>query len=368
MRRILEIAIVLMMTGMAAPAGAADPPPAPRGTIVLRRCVLEFERSTLLGSATTGAIQEVLVKPGQAVKAGQVLGRLFDADLRAEVMQRTCEAENNIEIRLGEPKLAQARHRRKASDLLSKRNMISAEELEMHRLEAQSAELEVEAARHRRHLAELARDQVEAMLQCREFVSPHDGIVGAVLKSKGESVTLNEPVFRVIGPDTIRVSGYLDVGDAWNVRAGQEVRVTPEIPGVELPIEEQVFIGCVEYVDPEVSRGTRPARSSRSSRTATSCSAPGSRRGWKSCTAPAGRDVSRRRPRRSIPRVHPALIRRRSPWPFGIPAALTDACRTVPMSSNWSPEVGIRSMKTMHSSALATLDHRPRTSRRSWRC
>src|SRR5262249_24794917 len=90
-------------------------------------------------------------------------------------------------------------------------------------------------------------------IQSRSFVSPFDGIVVAVLKSKGESVEPNAPVFRVVGPDSLRVSGFLDVGDAWQVRAGQLVRVSPEIPGVELPVELQVFTGRIVYVEPEVS-------------------------------------------------------------------------------------------------------------------
>jgi RND family efflux transporter MFP subunit len=224
-----------------------------KGQILLRRCILDFEQTAVLGAGASGLIQEILVKPGDRVKAGQVLGRLLDNDLRIELALRTAEAENTAEIRLGELKLAQALNRLKASDLLSKRNMISNEELESHRVDAQSAELELQTARHRHHLAQLAQSQVEVMIQSRAFVSPFDGIVVAVLKNKGESVEPNAPVFRLVGPGTLRVSGFLDVGDAWQVRAGQLVRVSPEIPGAELPVELQVFTGRIVYVEPEVS-------------------------------------------------------------------------------------------------------------------
>jgi multidrug resistance efflux pump len=129
--------------------------------------------------------------------------------------------------------------------------MISIEELDTHRLDAQVAELEIESARRRLHLARLARHQVEAMLHSREFNTPLAGMVVAVLKNKGESAEPNAPVFRVVDPESIRVTGSLDVGDAWLVRAGQEVRVTAEIAGAELPVEQEVFTGRIEYVDPE---------------------------------------------------------------------------------------------------------------------
>ena len=208
----------------------------------------------MLGAAQTGLVSEVLVKPGDRVKAGQILGRLFDADLRADLDLRRAEAENDTDIRLGEAKLALAQSKLRASEALSKRNLLSAEEMMTHKLDAQTAALEIEAARHRRRVAEFASRQVEAMILSREFVSPHDGIVVAVLKNKGESVAPNEPVLRLVGAEIVRVTGYLDIGDVWQTRAGQGVRVTPEISGAELSIEDRIFFGRIEYVDPEINQ------------------------------------------------------------------------------------------------------------------
>ena len=122
-----------------------------------------------------------------------------------------------------------------------------------HKLDAQTAELEIEAARHRRRLAELASRQVEATILSREFLCPHDGIVVMVFKNKGEAVAPNEAFLRLVGAETVRVTGYLDVGDAWQIRAGQHVNVRPEVSGAELAIERQVFTGRIEYVDPEIN-------------------------------------------------------------------------------------------------------------------
>jgi RND family efflux transporter MFP subunit len=231
----------------------AEPRSLATGPIVLTRCTLEFEKTTLLGAQQTGVVSEMLVKAGDRVNAGQVLGRLFDSELRADLELRRAEAENDTDIRLGEAKLALALAKLKASEALSKRNLISAEELTTHKLDAQSATLEIEAARHRRRVAGLASRQVEAMILSREFLSPHDGIVVMVLKRKGESVAPNESVLRLVGAETVRVTGYLDIGDAWQIKAGQQVRVKPDISGAELPIEDEVFTGQIEYVDPEIN-------------------------------------------------------------------------------------------------------------------
>jgi cobalt-zinc-cadmium efflux system membrane fusion protein len=250
----LTCALVAVLAAAAAGwAAAAEPKPERPGSIVLTRCTLEFEQTTLLGAAQMGVVSEMLVKPGDRVKAGQVLGRLFDAELRAELELRRAEAESDIEIRLGEAKLALAMSKLKASEALGKRNLISTEELTTHKLDAQSATLEIEAARHKRHLAVLTSRQVEATILAREFVSPHDGIVVMVLKRKGESVAPNESVLRLVSAETVRVTGYLDVGDAWQVKAGQRVQVKPEVSGAELPIEDEVFAGRIEHVDPEIN-------------------------------------------------------------------------------------------------------------------
>jgi cobalt-zinc-cadmium efflux system membrane fusion protein len=252
-------AVAVVLTA-AASGGGAEPSARAPGPIVLSRCTLEFEKTTLLGASQTGVVSEMLVRPGDRVKGGQVLGRLFDSELRAELELRRAEAENDTDIRLGEAKLALALSKLKASEALSKRNLISAEELTTHKLDAQSATLEIEAARHKRHFAGLASRQVEAMISSREFLSPHDGIVVMVFKRKGESIAPNESVLRLVGSETVRVTGYLDIGDAWRIKAGQQVRVKPEISGAELPIEEEVFIGQVDYVDPEINPETQTCK------------------------------------------------------------------------------------------------------------
>ena len=59
---------------------------------------------------------------------------------------------------------AQAQNKLKASEALSRRNLVGAEELAVHKLEAQMAALGVEEARHRHRLAQVMRTQVEALI------------------------------------------------------------------------------------------------------------------------------------------------------------------------------------------------------------
>ncbi|HEX8201043.1 MAG TPA: HlyD family efflux transporter periplasmic adaptor subunit [Isosphaeraceae bacterium] len=260
---------------LAAPAPApaadanADPgtpalAPAPGG-IVLRRCTLEYERASSVGTALPGILQECLVRPGDRVKAGQVLGRLQDQEARAELELRTAEAESDVGIRLGQARFDQATARLKASSALRQRSFNSEEQYQQDRLEAQVAALSTEEAQERRRVAQIQRHVAEVAVQLREIVSPHAGVVVAVFKNPGESVNLGEnarglSIFRVVDVDRVLVTGWLDVVDAWRVRPGQPVRVWAEIGGADLPIEREEFLGRVTFVDVEVNPGDQTCK------------------------------------------------------------------------------------------------------------
>jgi multidrug efflux pump subunit AcrA (membrane-fusion protein) len=76
----------------------------------------------------------------------------------------------------------------------------------------------------------------------------------------GEVATLGSPIYKVDAIDRMRVTGYLDAGDAWRVRRGQAVRITPELEGSDLPIEREVFAGAITFVDSEIDPKTRTCR------------------------------------------------------------------------------------------------------------
>lgn len=253
-RNLLTAALAILA---ARPAPGADSPDATPTVIPLRGCMIEFDRSALLGATNPGVLQDCLVRPGDRVRAKQVLGRLADGDVRAELALKKAEAESDIEIRLSRAKHAQAIGKLKRSGELSKMKYLSPEELSLHRLEADTAALGIEEAEYHRRQAEVQRRQVEAALHAREFVAPHDGVVVSVYKSEGESVAMNDPVFRLVSTDRLRVTGHLDVGDVWRVRRGQGVRVSVDIPGVELAVEREVFLGRVVFVDNQVDAETR---------------------------------------------------------------------------------------------------------------
>jgi RND family efflux transporter MFP subunit len=246
-------------------AAEVEATPPSQGVVLLKRCEIDYKRSSLVGVAhmgttTSSIVQDCYVRLGDRVKAGQILGRVTDRDIRAELELRSAEAQNDINIRVNEARYAEAMNKLKRSESLQKRVFVSTEELNGQELTAITSKLEIEQSKYQRHLAELQRRLTDTLLHAREYVSPHDGVVVEILKEQGEAVSLNEPIFRVVDVDVLKVSGYLNLNDFWRVRKGQEVRISPEIDGDELPVEEEVFTGHVVFVDSRIDPTTRTCK------------------------------------------------------------------------------------------------------------
>ena len=251
----------------------------PRATdILLNRCTLEYKKTSLLGANQTGVLEECRVAPGDRVKAGQVLGHLRDEEFRAELEARATQAASEILIRVAEAKHKLALSKLERTQKLINRNYASIEELSIQTQEEEAERLSIEEARQNKRLAELQRKQTEATIRSREIKSPHDGVVVEVLKVPGQSVSIVDPILRVVDPSELRVTGYLDVTDACGVRPGQAVKIWADISGAELEIEKEAFTGQVEYVDLLISPESRTCKVTAIVPNRGSACGPGSRR------------------------------------------------------------------------------------------
>ena len=242
-------------------AVAGDGAPSPPEVIPLQKCTIEYSRSTLVGSNQAGLLQECLVRPGERVKGGQVLGRLFNKDVLAELESRTVALENSqTTIHQGEASLEVERTKLRRAGALYNRNALSIQDFQLQQLAMKTAELGLQAAIQSRHMAEAQLHTAKAMVAAREIVSPHDGIIVEIFKNAGEAIMVSTPIYKVVAIDRMRVTGYLDVGDAWRVHQGQAARIMPELEGSDLPIEREVFEGKITFVDSEIDPKTRTCR------------------------------------------------------------------------------------------------------------
>ena len=201
------------------------------------------------------------MRPGDRVKAGQVLGRLFNKDVLAEMeVLATALESSEIAIHQREATLEVARAKLRRARHSSAGGLRRAQDFQIQQLEVKNAELELKAAIQGRRIAERQLQQSKALVAAREITSPHDGVVVEIYKNTGQAIMVGSPIFKVVNVDRMRVTGYLDASDAWHVRPKQTVRVMPELEGVDLPIEREVFEGKITFVDSEIDPKTRTCR------------------------------------------------------------------------------------------------------------
>jgi multidrug efflux pump subunit AcrA (membrane-fusion protein) len=70
-----------------------------------------------------------------------------------------------------------------------------------------------------------------------------------VFKSKGEAVRQGDPIIELSSTKRVRVEGYVNVKDIWNVKRGNRVMVKLDVEDMELEVEKEVFYGKIVFVD-----------------------------------------------------------------------------------------------------------------------
>jgi HlyD family secretion protein len=210
-------------------------------------------RRSALSPEVGGRVASLAVRKGDKVRAGQVLLRLANRDLDAQVRleQRSLEAARASEgeacRRLDQAERDLARTRRLADQQIVSRDL--SERMQSERDVAASA---CEAARARVAQAGAGIDLARAHLEKSVLRAPFDGVVAELRTELGEWITPSPPgipmppVLDLIDASGTYVSAPLDEVDVAKVRAGLPARVTLDaFPG-------RTFLGTVRRVAPYV--------------------------------------------------------------------------------------------------------------------
>jgi HlyD family secretion protein len=200
-----------------------------------------------------GRVAFIGARPGDRVRRGQVLLRLSDNDLKAQLAlarQELATARATAREACLTAEQAQRDYRR---NLDLKRDAIVSEEI-LERLlnQSEGAAARCEAARAAIERSSAAIDLAQANLEKSVLRAPFDGIVADLDAELGEWVSPSPPavpippVYDVIDPSSIYVSAPLDEVDAAKVAPGLPARVTLD------PYPRKSFDGRVARVAPYV--------------------------------------------------------------------------------------------------------------------
>jgi RND family efflux transporter MFP subunit len=230
---------------------------------------LEARVKTTISPRIQEHLDEVLVDQGDAVKAGQLLAKLNDSDILAQIEVATA-ALAAAEAGVARVKSTEARalavernarlNEKRISELASKQ-MVSLEKLDDAIEQLQTAEAEVNQVRAA--IAEALRQVVTAQktllyqqqrLSYTRVVSPYDGLVVRRDRDPGGVVVPGGSLLLLIATNELWVSAWVNETAATGVRVGQPARVI-----FRSALTNQ-FIGEVARLDRETDRETREFR------------------------------------------------------------------------------------------------------------
>jgi RND family efflux transporter MFP subunit len=214
-------------------------------------------------------VLEVLVEEGQRVAKGQVLARLVNATLDAQLAQNEASlarsdaaiAQARSTIAQAEARLAEARNAHERGKPLRESGYLAESVMDQREAAAKTAQAQLVAARDGLRLAEAERAQIEAQrreLSWRrgktEITAPAAGLISRRSAKVGAiaSMATVEPLFRIVADGEIELEADVIETRLARVREGQPTQV--EVAGVGS------VAGRVRLISAEVDRSTRLGR------------------------------------------------------------------------------------------------------------
>lgn len=199
-------------SAMTVTTASVQPKPVNR-EITVMGTVVAWEEMPLGAEVSGLAITDVLVDEGDAVKRGQLLLKLNDTTLRAQLAQQ------NASIASARASLTEAQaNLRRAEDLLPKGH-ISGQTADARRAAAATAAAQLA-------LAEASREETAARLQQTRILAPDDGYVSARTAVIGQIVASGSELFRIVRQGRLELDAEVPESALASLRPGQTATVS----------------------------------------------------------------------------------------------------------------------------------------------
>ena len=176
---------------------------------------------TVLSFVRPGQVAEVLVKEGDAVKAGQVLMRQDDKAELAQMEQLKAKADDTTQVRAAEAKLAQTRVDLKKIEGAHKEGAAAELEVDHAKLEVTMAELSLELYQFEQEQAKRKYQEMRLQIDRMRVVSPIDGVVERLLVEPGESVEAAGKIAQVVQIDPLWIDVAVPLAIARTLKRGE---------------------------------------------------------------------------------------------------------------------------------------------------
>ena len=226
----------------------AAPPPTLITTTEARLTTLEVTEDTLgtleavidptVRAEVAGRVVRVLVRPGDAVKQGQLLATLDDVDLGIQTRSDAAD------VRRLETLLAQQGKLVERQRNLVDRGFVSQNAVD-------DAVAQRDALREQLAAARARGDATRSSVGKTRVAAPVDAVIETQIVSPGDYVKVGDPLFRIVSNRRLRAHLPYPESAALRMKRGLPVRIrSPQVPG-------KVVEGVVDDLRPTVTEGSR---------------------------------------------------------------------------------------------------------------
>lgn len=182
--------------------------------------------TAILSAQVVGRIQQVLVREGDAVRAGQTLVVIDDAALRASMDQ----AQAGVKAAQSEQAAAETDAKLAASTLqryrqLESEKSVSPQEMDEVAQRAAAASSRLEAVRSQADAARAQETGAHTMLGYTRLVAPFAGVVTARMADPGTLASPGVPLLQVDQAGPLQLQATVDESAIAAVRKGMKVHV-----------------------------------------------------------------------------------------------------------------------------------------------
>jgi HlyD family secretion protein len=197
------------------------------------------------------AIVEVAVEEGDHVTKGQLLARLDDSVLRAELAQADASvAQAEAGLRKAEAMAATAGSDANRAKALIKNGYISGQVAEQRETTLATAVADVNVARQNLETAKAMRNERAAQLAQTEIRAPTDGIISKRTATLGNVVSVGQQLYRIIRDGKVELRAEVPEMDMPRLAEGQGATIVLGNAG-------QQFDGKIRLIGATVDPQTR---------------------------------------------------------------------------------------------------------------
>ena len=205
--------------------------------------VMEFSgplvapQTAIVRAKTGGTLLALTVAEGARVQAGQVIGRIEQAELGSRVAERGAQLES------ARATLAQAERTHLSNDRLAQQQFISPNALDNSRAALYTARAQLNAA-------QASLETTRVGLRDASILAPISGIVAKRHVLPGEKVSPEQQVLTIVDLAQLELAGAVGTHEVSRLSPGMSVQV--QVEGLSVPV-----VGRIARIAPAAEPGTR---------------------------------------------------------------------------------------------------------------